>query len=411
MIADAGVLAHNDDKACLFRGDCREILRSWPDSCVDTVVTDPPYHLTQQPPSAAARSRAAPRRKGIWGESWDGGEIAFDPDLWREVLRVAKPGAMLLAFGGTRTFHRLAFALESAGWIIRDCLMWLHGCGFPKSLDIAKAIERERAGPSKRSDPNAPKDEASRWQGWGTALKPAWEPIIMAMKPLDGTYAGNARLHGVAGLHVQAGRVGNDRVVLQRYTSQRGKAYYPKPGDPGSSRAGEPYTSVESRGRWPANLILSHADGCESREAGRSPGQGRSAANRADKGRQHWVCVADCPVGLLDQGRDKPVSRFFYCAKVRRQERAASLPVCNTHPTMKPLALMEYLCKLTATPAGGVVLDPFAGSGSTLVACKRIGRPSIGIEKDPEYCRIASARLTATNPKNVKGGSPSNCET
>lgn len=403
----------------LMCGDCREVMAAMPADSVDTIITDPPYGLS------------------FMGKDWD--QSVPGPDYWRAALRVAKPGALLLAFGGTRTFHRLTCAIEDAGWEVRDCLSWLYGSGFPKSLDIAKAIDRKRddradvlrvtafvraardaagvtnatiddafgthgmaghwtstatqpavptweqwaklreilamgdrmdaevwrlngrkgtpghertdrvttaAGESGSMsggrvnvlDAGAPATEAAKtWHGWGTALKPAWEPIILAMKPLDGTFAENAQRHGVAGLAIDAGRIGTDST--RRDTG--GAAVW---GQAGRIVGGS------DCGRWPANVLLDEV----------------AAAG------EEW-------------------SRFFYCAKASRSERGEG----NDHPTVKPLALMRYLCRLTKTPTGGVVLDPFAGSGSTGVAAVLEGRPFVGIELDPHNAQIAVGRLAA----------------
>src|SRR5579862_2961736 len=240
---------HSEPLCDVYHGDCLSVLPMMHEESIDTVITDPPYHLTTgksggsgaaslNQNSPAGRSRIG---TGFMGKAWDGGDVAFRPGTWSAVMRVCKPGAFLLAFGGTRTFHRLACAIEDAGWEIRDTLMWLYGSGFPKSLDISKAIdkqagaEREVIGRKPKmggvvhkpngtgwdrpwqSEPGAEDrllnitdpstDAAKLWDGWGTALKPAWEPIIVAMKPLDGTFAENAQKHGVAGLNIEGGRI------------------------------------------------------------------------------------------------------------------------------------------------------------------------------------------------------------
>jgi DNA modification methylase len=311
------------------------------------------------------------------GKDWDHGipGVAF----WEAALRVAKPGAFLLAFGGTRTYHRLTCAIEDAGWEIRDCMLWVYGSGFPKSHDISKAIdkaagaEREVVGinadylrrkpngmktdgataygysqKQQDTDPSitAPATEAAKlWDGWGTALKPAYEPIIVAMKPLDGTFANNALTHGVAGLNIDGGRIGTSGA--RNNGRKKDSEIY---GDFG------PTERVDyDKGRWPANVILDEAAG-----------------------------------EMLDEQSGENPSRFFYCAKASRSERGE----CNHHPTVKPLDLMAYLCKLTMTPTGGTVLDPFCGSGSTIVAAIQVGREAIGIEKNPEYSEIARARVS-----------------
>ena len=318
------------------------------------------------------------------------------------MLEACKPGAMLMCFGGTRTRHRMISGIEDAGWEIRDCLMWLYGSGFPKSLDISKAIDkskREKRALIKDSDGNQvwtslkqgkrsmfdggkerpasypASDLAKEWSGWGTALKPAWEPIVLAMKPLDGTFAQNAEKHGVAGLAIDKGRI----------------------------------TYSTPTGRWPSNLLLDEESAeVLDQEVGELPG----ATSRTDTISRGMFAGGNA--GTIYQDTGKP-SRFFYIAKADNSDRgnqdAQDLPLFNQtdpglkniHPTVKPLELMEklillnmYLLKLTSTPTGGIVLDPFMGSGSTLVAAKRLGRPAIGIEKEEAYVKIAIERLKNT---------------
>jgi site-specific DNA-methyltransferase (adenine-specific) len=390
-----------------------------PDSCIDTIITDPPYHLTNalrrpvRGPAGEPSSAHTDRHPGFLGHRWDGGGVAFDPDLWREVLRVAKPGAMLLACGSPRTFHRLAYAIEDAGWIVRDCLSWLYGSGFPKSLDIAKAIGDRGA--------------ADRWQGWGTALKPAWEPILLAMKPLDGSFAKNALTHGVAGLRVGACRVGAAMVRVNHYGNVRGVGPFTAPGDGSSTHAGEPYSSLVHTGRWPADLLLGHTPACVRLGRERVPGTACYPSSRppgsyrgfkgqtglrkqrpADELVERWRCAPDCPVRMLDDATPSihGASRFFYCAKASRSDRDAGLGngEHNPHPTVKPLELMRWLCRLTMTPTKGTVLDPFMGSGTTLLACRETGRPCIGIEREREYVKTACRRLRGFSPSKPRRG-------
>lgn len=299
-----------------------------PDNSIDSVVTDPPYEL------------------GFMGKSWDKSGIAFSPAVWQEVLRVLKPGGHLLAFSGSRTYHRMAVAVEDAGFEIRDQIMWIYGSGFPKSKNIALSIDkgeglsnRGRAIPtaslyqasdteeknkltSNKVPPYEARTELSKsWVGWGTALKPAHEPIVVARKPLIGTVAENILAYGTGGLNIDGTRVGN-----------------------GTDRA--------SGGRWPANVIHDGLD-------------------------QEW-------------------SRFFYCAKASKKDRNEGLDR-NHHPTVKPTELMRYLCRLV-TPPNGTVLDPFMGSGSTGKACVLEGFDFIGIDKTPEYVEIAQQRINAVLP-------------
>lgn len=348
----------------IINGDCLEVMQGMDDNSIDTIITDPPYGLK------------------FMGKRWDY-EIP-SIDHFTEMLRVAKPGAFLLCFGGTRTFHRIACNIEDAGWEIRDTMMWTYGSGFPKSLDISKAIdkaagaEREVVGTyqspenttgfkgqskgavfQRQEDRNitAPATpEAKTWQGYGTALKPAYEPIIVAMKPVT-TFAANALEWGVAGLWIDGGRVETGEVGKPReYAQREHRENWRITGGTNGSGATSP------AGRFPANIILDE-------EAG----------------------------AMLDE-QSGGASRFFYCAKASKAERNMGCKN-NGHPTVKPLALMEYLCKLTRTPSGGIVLDPYCGSGTTGMAAVKTGRDFIGIELDPDYCEIARRRIGAVEPQ------------
>lgn len=356
------------------------------------------------------------------GKSWDGGDVAFQCDTWKEVARVCKPGAILLAFGGTRTFHRLACAIEDAGWEIRDTICWLYGSGFPKSLDISKAIdnsagvERKVVGASGNGRPNragkfshslaqpqteggsitAPAtDSAKLWNGWGTALKPAWEPIIVAMKPLDGTFSENAQKHGIAGLNIDGARIHSPGSEARDYTVKRLKpgATLNKTGGNWRPEDGEEYRGTTKAGRFPANLILDEvAAEMLDEQSGdlqsglMNPGQPRNAS--MGKGGYMGDFPDTCTL-TGTYGDSGGASRFFYTAKASRSERGEG----NDHPTVKPLDLMKYLCKLTSTPTGGKILDPFAGSGTTLVAVREMGRTCVGIELEESHCKIVIERL------------------
>jgi site-specific DNA-methyltransferase (adenine-specific) len=387
----------------------QEFVPDW----VDAVVCDPPYGLN------------------FMGKGWDHGVPGVE--FWAEALRVAKPGAHLLAFGGTRTYHRLTCAIEDAGWEIRDCLMWLYGTGFPKSLDVGKAIdkaagvEREVIGINPRSaqqtgqkstvalsgdrNPNlfvtAPAtDAACQWDGWGTALKPAWEPIILARKPLSGTVAANVLEYGTGGLNIDGCRIKTTE-NLNGGTYSGGKRN-PAPGDERSSiaagRYGEdgrltPEDFVQPSGRWPANLVLDEGaaalldDQTGERKAG-GVVRGTEPSHTGQNGIYGtWGRVENRPFN--DTGG---ASRFFYVAKASRSERERGLESpsgsrANTHPTVKPLALMRWLVRLV-TPPGGLALDPFMGSGSTLIAARDEGFNSVGIDSEADYCQLAEARLS-----------------
>ncbi len=392
----------------IYQGDCRDVLAVLPEGSIESCITDSPYHLTQvsrkgspRQPGTGPFGRHRLATKGFMGAGWDGGDVAFRPETWAAVLRVLKPGGFLLAFGGTRTFHRLMCAIEDAGFEIRDVISWLYGQGFPKSHDIAKAMAKASA------------DAARRWNGWNTALKPAWEAIIVAMKPLDGTFVANALKHGVAGLHIDGARIQRpvphhdesgtaprgrkgEASADRRYDENGGTNFAMKPGPRGG----------DSRGRWPANVVLQHAPGCD--DSACAPGcpvrmLDAQSGVRASGGRKAGVRKGigyhggNGDGGLAIAANSGGASRFFFCSKASPRERSEGLPkgTKNSHSTVKPVALMEYLCRLTMTPTGGTVLDPFMGSGTTGVAALRTGRRFIGIEKDAEAFEIAKHRIMA----------------
>ena len=435
----------------LLKGNCLELLAEMPDNSVDSIVTDPPYEL------------------GFMGKSWDNSGIAYNVELWSQALRVLKPGGHLLAFGGSRTYHRLASAVEDAGFEIRDQIMWLYGSGFPKSLDVSKAIDKNNGEPNRllkftewmrttglkakeldaatgtnmgghylttASQPAIPtvelwgkirpliadvpewvdelvqrieaerevvgtKDsnllavapgqnndrsattlnitapstpEAQQWEGWGTALKPAHEPIVVARKPLIGTVATNVLTYGTGALNIDGSRVGTGtgETKTVQYPDIRGNNY--------NNAEGTVEYTVTDQGRWPANVIH---DGSEE---------------------------------VLEYFGEP--QRFFYCAKASKSERNAGLgglpkqeqqgsykfrtdgsldgketePKANIHPTVKPISLMRYLVKLV-TPPNGTVLDPFLGSGTTTVAAILEGFNWMGCEMTEDYWPIIEARV------------------
>lgn len=389
----------------LFNGDCIEVMRGMDDNSVDSIVTDPPYEL------------------GFMGKSWDNTGIAFNVDLWREALRVLKPGGHLLAFSGSRTYHRMAVAIEDAGFQIRDQIMWLYGSGFPKSHDVSKAIdkaagaEREVVGSyqdatnigkvedGKRGyspgidypevdrtvDITAPSTpEAQQWAGWGTALKPAHEPIVLARKPFIGTVAANVLEHGTGGLNIDGSRVGTDGGFKLEVTEKDGDLYAP-----GTGLLKRGYGEVvKGLGRWPANVIHDGSD-----EVGELLGEPArffycAKASKRDrneglddfddqeigaKGNGLARTCATCNASVLD-GCECPDRTFVNPSRK------------NFHPTVKPTDLMRYLIKLV-TPPGGTTLDPFMGSGSTGKGAMREGFNFIGIEQSAEYLEIAKARI------------------
>lgn len=378
----------------LLHGDCRELIKQLPDNSVDSVVTDPPYEL------------------GFMGKSWDSTGVAYDVELWSECLRVLKPGGHLLAFGGSRTYHRLACAVEDAGFEIRDQIMWVYGSGFPKSHDVSKAIDKA-AGVEFRAEPasgvgfmNATDDgynttlnkltregestpEAQQWAGWGTALKPAHEPIVVARKPLKGTVAANVLRWGTGAINIDGTRVAADDGFEKAWDkpvttniSSKAQAF-----GTGSNTTHTVDISANKPigGRFPANFI-------------------HDGSNEATT-----------PMGSA--------AKFFYCAKPSKAERNAGLdglpmksigkmmkngnntgttsigfeqfkpaPSANIHPTVKPLALMRYLIRLV-TPPNGTVLEPFAGSGTTLMAAVIEGFNAIGCELTADYLPIIEGRV------------------
>lgn len=549
----------------IIQGDCNKVMRNIRRNTIDTIITDPPYALK------------------FMGKEWDY-ELP-SVKCFKRMLRIAKPGAVLLCFGGTRTFHRIACNIEDAGWMIKDCILWLYGSGFPKSHNISKAIDKAKGkkrkvigtkrgskakdthlGAGKFStidriitqiDVTAPTSKTAKlWNGWGTGLKPAFEPIILAMKPLEGTYAQNAEKHAVAGLNIDGGRIisGQPPKSVLLHDGKEGTMFK---NIGGAKLAQKGHTEWKpGEGRWPANIILSclctgavnvdlespyagnikknlkYARRCMSdslsrgenpiashllytqsgilndrkpKERKRGIRAGKAWASLADAtivytdlgiskgmrigirnaessgrciiyrslktGKEKMEHASSCPVSMLDKqsgisksskktinygkhktqpgghGRtmgigwlgDKIVegfgdfggaSRFFYTAKASKKERNLGLEKLskkssgdltgrkegsagmlisgthtaqqNNHPTVKPLKLMEYLCKLTKTPTGGIVLDPFMGSGTTGIACKITGRHFIGIELDTGYCKLARLRMKAYKRKKPK---------
>jgi site-specific DNA-methyltransferase (adenine-specific) len=377
----------------LLHGDCLDRLRELPDCSVDACVTDPPYGLS------------------FMGKAWD-----YDVpqvEVWREVLRVLKPGGHLLAFAGTRTQHRMAVQIEDAGFEIRDMIAWVYGSGFPKSLDVSKAIdkaagaEREVVGPGRWNHVKGSNDAQAdclirpggkhvetapatpapqQWSGWGTALKPALEPITVARKPLTGTVAANVLEHGTGGLNVDGCRVAasdgyTENAVTQGVSTAR-TSY-----DPRQERS---TFNPSPAGRWPANLIHDGSD----EVVGLFPQTAPSKASMRGvvlTGADEKVYGKGDPTFDTMRGHNDAggsAARFFYCAKASKADRGEG----NGHPTVKPTELMRYLCRLV-TPPGGVVLDPFMGSGSTGKAAALEGFRFIGIEREAEYLEIARGRI------------------
>lgn len=455
----------DDGDIRVYHADCIDAMRQLPADSVDAIVTDPPYGLEfmgkewDRPwavtPEArvgyagrddlrlpshrdnrnancracGGRQRGAKRCKcdaPDWDRAPSTDMHAFQSwcESWaREALRIAKPGAHLAAFGGPRTFHRLTAGIEDAGWEIRDSLAWMYGSGFPKSLDVSKAIdkaagaEREVVGERTRGTTRPPAPDQSRgvayryggdvqdtapatpaaaeWAGWGTALKPAYEPVILARKPLAGTVAANVLAHGTGALNIDATRIGTTVETWPAPRSYHGPRG-PKPRDAHGSGDGVTQPTGDApAGRWPANVVLDpHAAALLDTQTGvtSSPsGPVKQGARRDGSGWDRPVNDRHDGTGV-GYGDSGGASRFFYTAKADAEERVAPDGTRNTHPTVKPTDLMRWLVRLV-TPPGGTVLDPFAGSGSTGVACRAEHVRAILIERDAEYARIIASRL------------------
>ena len=462
-------IAELSEGVTLICADCRDVLPTL--GQVDAVVTDPPYGLR------------------FMGKAWD--YDVPDVDLWRLVLAVCKPGAHLLSFAGTRTQHRMAVNIEDAGWEIRDMIAWVYGSGFPKSVDVSKAIDKrggnvagfaefrdavkaamQRNGISRQqledalgnfmlshyltagsqpavpvlrdyriirdtvglgnefdelfndeaerevvgqnanikraarslggeigfgagslnADITAPATEAAKqWAGYGTALKPSCEPITMARKPLAGTVAENVLQYGTGGINVDGCRVGTEKMggyvcgqsekQMFSPSHQRAQGYRPE-----WDRENKPYVAKEAIGRWPANLIHDGSDEVVGLFPETTSGGGDKHGRKASTfcASTDWEAFK----GTSNGGDSGSAARFFYCAKASKADRG----VGNDHPTVKPIRLMQYLITL-GLPPGGVLLDPFAGSGTTGRAAKNLGRKAVLIEREEHYCEIAARRM------------------
>lgn len=427
-------------------GDCLEVMERLADEGVqvESVVTDPPYHLTSivkrfgKDGSAPAKSNGATgvygrATAGFMGQKWDGGDIAFRPETWQLVMALLKPGGHMLVFGGTRTFHRVACAIEDAGFEIRDAIMWHYGSGFPKSHSVSKAIgraagaEREKV----RSDKNfgrsrlddgkttfgdyagqwditVPATEAAKqWDGWGTALKPATEIICLVRKPLsEATVAANVLRWGTGALNIDGCRVEGQIPAFDYFETGSKRGY--DGGIKGGARTGK-----QREGRWPANVI--HDGSEEVLEAfarfGNTGGGIPTKGNSDSTANVYGDYEKRSLIGHLDKGT---AARFFYCAKAGINDRVTTCSVCGTqqiggrtcnctddegkpacqrgHPTVKPVDLIAYLCRLI-TPPKGTVLDPFAGSGTTAMAALREGFDAILIEKEARFVADIKRRL------------------
>lgn len=468
----------------IFKGEYIDSLREIDDESIDSIVCDPPYAIEFM--SEKWDSWSTPEAFQMWCKEWA-----------TEALRVLRPGGYLVAFGGTRTYHRLASGIEDAGFEIRDSLMWLYGTGFPKSMNVSKAIdkaagaEREVVGyDSSRSRPNrlyeggalgnvggtgkvsdrtdngatitAPATpEAKQWDGWGTALKPAYEPIVMARKPLEGTVVKNVLAHGTGAINIDACRIDYQDAEDQASAIPQGRATAKTgalAGKTQNDRERSEFEAKNDKGRFPANVILSHHPDCQL--VGSAIIKGR-VINRWDDGAKPfgggaghdftgeqfpddevpvYQCVPDCPVADLDAqsgtskssgGRTANISktskiygggkglgqdidaedvkgdpgygdtggasRFFYCPKASKKERGEG----NDHPTVKPIPLMRWLVKMI-TPPSGIVLDPFMGSGTTGIAAIKEGFFFVGCEMKDHYIEISEKRMEEIEAQTVE---------
>lgn len=402
------MLFHNSEQFTLYNGDSKKILATLPENSIDSIVTDPPYEL------------------GFMGKSWDSTGIANDVDLWKEVLRVLKPGGHLLAFSGSRTYHRMVVAIEDAGFEIRDQIMWVYGSGFPKSHNISKGLDKQKgiwrgragqvrtangamSGPNYERTPMEPPvtDAAQQWQGWGTALKPAHEPIVLARKPFTGTVANNVLSYGTGGINIDGSRVGNE--IISTHNAPKGPFAGGEP-----DRGSDTSTYENHTGRWPANFIHDGSD--EVVELFPDTTKGTARVGKPGGSTFGGGEMSDEVIGTW-YGDSGSAARFFYCAKAGKRDRNEGLDSFNdkeihrfgsgigegktpdapsieknNHPTVKPTDLMRYLCRLI-TPPNGTILDPFLGSGSTGKAAMYEGFKFIGIELTQEYLPIAKARI------------------
>ena len=421
----------------LYCSDCRPVLIDMPSNSVDGIVTDPPYEL------------------GFMGKHWDSSGIAYNLEVWEQAFRVLKPGGHLLSFGGTRTYHRMVVAIEDAGFEIRDMINWVYGSGFPKSLNIGKAIdrkngcEREVVGVYQSPSDNAKRNygklncesmfgigegefkreltapsspEAKEWEGWGTGLKPAHEPIVLARKPLsEKTVADNVLKHGTGGINIDGCRVGTDVIKTgNAYVGNTEGRYNWNNGDV-KEYAGNLYT-----GRFPANLIHDGSDEVlkEFEKAGNCGAFAKVKSGQkgfggiiygefktgGDDGKTFYNDGLGTPARFFQKCEmtEEDYSPFFYCSKANTTERNFGCGK-NNHPTVKPIKLMEYLIKLII-PKEGIVLDPFAGSGTTCVAAEKNDFKWIGIDLTDKYCDIAKARIVGvSNDTFINGEEKEDC--
>jgi DNA modification methylase len=439
----------------LLLGNCLDRLKELPDNSIDSIVTDPPYGLSQQPDIAKvlrhwlAGDDYKHNSNGFMGKEWD--SFVPGPSIWKECYRVLKPGGHMLAFFGTRTYDMGVIAIRLAGFEIRDQLAWVFGSGFPKSRDISKDMDKilgnkrevigktKAPGMAKSNVENEQQNrskyefeklgapvgkEAKQWNGWGTALKPAQEPIVLARKPLEGTVAQNVMTHGVGGINIDSCRVETSE-SKERTHEKSQLSDYSKTGNTSfASKAGK-FIGGDPKGRFPANFIHDGSEEVVSlfpdSDGQIAPVKGTESSHTGQNG--IYGTYGRTAFDKRDE-TEKSAARFFYCAKTSKKDRNEGLdhfptvttdPYAqhrgrrmedndirfdgappsvgkNNHPTVKPTDLMRYLCRLI-TPPNGTVLDPFMGSGSTGKAAMYEGFNFIGVELDPEYIKIAEARI------------------
>ena len=407
----------------IIHGDCLQVLRTFPSNVVDSVVTDPPYGLSREPDIREVLEKwlagedYTHRGSGFMGKTWD--SFVPGPSIWREVYRVLKPGGHALVFAGTRTQDLMTTALRLAGFEVRDVIEWLYFSGFPKSMDVSKAFDKRAGkvgevigekrfgktsiGQSSGWNVNykaaegkqvvtAPATELARkWDGWGTALKPAHEPIILARKPLDGTVVDNVERWGTGAINIDACRIGMSVDDRKAYIKKRRSfdgvkisALFDEKGE----RLTPKYSTEETikrseKGRFPANCVTTEPDAFFSKYFNVTPPELCKKASKQDRNSDWRGEPINLEEKTTDDGRKKSVDNPFLRGETKR---------VNSHPTVKPIDLMAWLIRLI-TPPGGIVLDPFAGSGSTCVAARREGFFFIGIERELEYVEIARKRV------------------
>lgn len=426
-----------DGRVTLHGGDNRDVLRTFPDASIDSIVTDPPYALVSIVKRFGKAGAAAAKPEGMggaynrlgggfMGKAWDTGEVAFAVEFWAECLRVLKPGGHVVAFSHTRTYHRMAVAIEDAGFEIRDQIGWTYGSGFPKSHDVSKSIDKAKGAkrqkipvgaPVKRMIPGADQavagweknngrtyqpgveipatPEAQQWEGWGTALKPAWEPICLARKPLIGSVAQNVLEHGTGAINIDGCRVEASAGDINEPTNGSMLGRISDDTWNNSKMRGTKF--VARSGRFPANLIHDGSDEVVAlfpSEAGAfAPVKGTEPTANGFSGAVAFGGMINRIAGSHHHGDSGSAARFFYTPKADADDRIGS-----DHPTVKPVDLMQYLVRLV-TPKGGTVLDPFAGTGTTGEAAWREGMNAILIERDEAYLEDIARRMDlATKP-------------